>query len=368
MQNSSEVHPLVMTPMPETEIPTAELVLVDAAVSRAILLDSSPADLGVRVAKAFPYFDGFAINTQKSLIACWRVWAEYSANAGIAVFPPSLVEIEAFLEHSITEKKRKRATIKQYLFALDQMFRFGGMPNPMRSKAGQMMWRAVQRRHKGTIRAKQNQKAGLREDDLQAVLAANPGNDLASIRDRALISVAYDSMTRRSEVVGMTVEDLERVDGGTGAIHLPYSKSDQDGEGERLPLSAESMELLDEWLRASKITTGAIWRSLPGHWRGTGPVETPVLSDRDVARILKRRAAKAGMDSSVLAGHSMRIGAAKDVVAAGASTLQAMQAGRWKSAGMVARYTKNLADADNAVMKFRKAAKAKRAASKETGG
>lgn len=72
----------------------------------------------------------------------------------------------------------------------------------------------------------------------------------------------------------------------------------------------------------------------------------------------------AGMDSSVLAGHSMRIGAAKDVVAVGAKTLQAMQAGRWKSAGMVARYTKNLADADNAVMKFRKAAKVKRAQAK----
>lgn len=341
------------------EIPTSELVLVDPTVSRPILTQSTPAELGQRVAKAFPYFDGFAPNTRKSLIACWQVWANYAVSAGIPIFPPSLTDIETFLEHSITETKRKRATIKQYLFALDQMFRFGGVANPMRTKAGQMMWRSVQQRHKDSIQARQTQKHGLRLADLQTVFNSNPGSDLASIRDRALLSVTFDSMTRRSEVVGLTVKDLERVDGGTGAIHITFSKTDQLGAGERLPLSAETMELVEEWLRVSGITEGPIWRALPGHWRGKGPLHTKALSDRDVARILKRRAKTAGMDASVLAGHSMRIGAAKDVVAAGATTLQAMQAGRWQSAAMVARYTKNLEDEDNVVMKLRKAASAK---------
>ena len=40
-------------------------------------------------------------------------------------------------------------------------------------------------------------------------------------------------------------------------------------------------------------------------------------------------------------GHSTRIGAAQDMTAAGLGTAEIQQAGRWKSATMVSRYTEN---------------------------
>jgi len=45
--------------------------------------------------------------------------------------------------------------------------------------------------------------------------------------------------------------------------------------------------------------------------------------------------------SSELSGHSMRIGAAQDMMVAGFDALAIMQAGGWKSANAVLRYVEN---------------------------
>ncbi len=52
------------------------------------------------------------------------------------------------------------------------------------------------------------------------------------------------------------------------------------------------------------------------------------------------------MDASIvmeLSGHSMRIGAAQDMMVAGFDALAIMQAGGWKSANVVLRYVENAA-------------------------
>lgn len=62
------------------------------------------------------------------------------------------------------------------------------------------------------------------------------------------------------------------------------------------------------------------------------------LADRDVARVLKRRAAVAGIDPARLSGHSLRSGLATSTARAGKSELRIMaQTGhRWPT--MVHRY------------------------------
>jgi hypothetical protein len=63
----------------------------------------------------------------------------------------------------------------------------------------------------------------------------------------------------------------------------------------------------------------------------------------DVVRKLARRAAPAlgrlGVAPEAVGGHSCRVGMAQDLVAAGLDLAAVMQAGRWQSAAMVARYT-----------------------------
>ena len=88
----------------------------------------------------------------------------------------------------------------------------------------------------------------------------------------------------------------------------------------------------------------------------TGPLVRPVhmtgrvreralraVDVHDVVRKLAERAALAlarlGIAPAGVRGHSCRVGMAQDLVAAGFDLAAIMQAGRWQSAAMVARYT-----------------------------
>lgn len=64
------------------------------------------------------------------------------------------------------------------------------------------------------------------------------------------------------------------------------------------------------------------------------------LNDRDVPRILKEMAKAAGLALNP-SGHSARVGVAQDMAAAGFGLAEIMQAGRWKSPAMPARYSEN---------------------------
>ena len=69
------------------------------------------------------------------------------------------------------------------------------------------------------------------------------------------------------------------------------------------------------------------------------------LDAGEVARIFKAMAGKAGLtaeETARVSAHSTRIGASQDMVRYGAELPAIMQAGRWATPVMVARYTRRL--------------------------
>lgn len=66
------------------------------------------------------------------------------------------------------------------------------------------------------------------------------------------------------------------------------------------------------------------------------------LAGGQVSRILKRLAQQAGLEPSTISGHSVRVGMAQDLVANGADLPAVMQAGRWATPAMPARYAERL--------------------------
>ena len=83
----------------------------------------------------------------------------------------------------------------------------------------------------------------------------------------------------------------------------------------------------------------------------TGTPRGPI-SARSVRRIIKARCAAAGIDGRV-SGHSLRVGSAQSLAAAGAGLVQMQQAGRWQSPTMPARYTAGELAARGAVARLR---------------
>ena len=74
------------------------------------------------------------------------------------------------------------------------------------------------------------------------------------------------------------------------------------------------------------------------------------LSDGQIHRIIRKRAEEAGIERA--GGHSLRVGTAQDLAAAGAELPAIMVAGRWKDAKQVSRYTRSTDAGRGAVARF----------------
>ena len=165
--------------------------------------------------------------------------------------------------------------------------------------------------------------------------------DFSALRDRAMIAIGYDTLCRRSALVCLRLEDLTRLSDGGAKILVRRAKNDQFGDGRWGYLSAVALAHLEEWTAAAAIREGPILRAVIG-----GHLQAKGLISVAVSRRLKAAAQRAGIaapTAAALSGHSMRVGAAQDLMTAGKSLLQIMSAGGWTSVNVVGRY---VGDAD----------------------
>ena len=128
---------------------------------------------------------------------------------------------------------------------------------------------------------------------------------------------------------------------GATSIFIPLSKSDPFGDGRWAYLSPRTSEMLSDWLERAEIEDGAVFRGLHTHKVGSTALDTS-----SIRRLVKSVARRADLTNEVvrsLSGHSMRIGAAQDMLLAGFDQLAIMQAGGWKTAHVVLRYIENSA-------------------------
>lgn len=301
------------------------------------LLDQTPDSVVERMrALAHDLKLAYAPNTLRTWRADWRVWTEFCERTGAGALPADLPTIRAFLIERIGAG-RKRATLEHYLSTLAVVHRLAEFPSPMDSMEARLMWRGLKREH---LTLRQRQAQGLTLADIEAILEALASDEPKDIRDAALISVAFETMFRRSELVALQFEDLSVEADGSGRVFLAHSKTDQEGAGVLQYLSPDTLERVQRWIGVAGIQDGALFRSTPRSNRADR-YDTP-LSDRDIARIFKRVALAAGIDPNRISGHSTRVGAAQDLLAANFSAAEIMRQGRWKSERMIVRYGESL--------------------------
>lgn len=276
----------------------------------------------------------YAPNTLRGWRADWRGWTGYCARVHVPPLPVTLPTLRSFLLERIASG-RKRATLDRLLSTLAIVHRLVGLPSPMESMEFKLMWRGLRREH---LTARQRQAKGLTMADLQAILATLDPEVPRDVRDAAMLCTAFETMFRRSELVGLQVRDLTVESDGSGRLFLAHSKTDQEGAGVLQYVTPSTVELLQSWMVMAHISDGPLFRS-GAHNRAI--FEKP-LSDRDVARIFKSRARAAGLDAERVSGHSTRVGATQDLMANNYSAAEIMRQGRWKSERMIVRYSESL--------------------------
>ncbi|PWC87980.1 hypothetical protein TSH100_08800 [Azospirillum sp. TSH100] len=222
----------------------------------------------------------------------------------------------------------------------------------------------------------------------------------AAVRDAALIAVGYDTLRRRAELVRLTIADIQTERDGSGRLFVARSKTDQAGQGRWCWLGPDSMVRLQRWLRLRALLLDEalaegerlMRRCAPSQgssnrfentarhdrllrrqarleacrevlWlqigtdrlaRRTGAVLGPLAvagpdPGKRVGEIFKARAKAVGLEGSgvpgegAVSGHSLRVGGAQDLLAAGFGLPAIQQAGDWTSPAMPARYGERIA-------------------------
>lgn len=284
-----------------------------------------------RNAMDFDSHGEFAVSTDRARESDWKVFAEWVTGLGCSVLPVDIESVVQFVRDQ--SRVKKLSTIRRYVHTIIFVHRQHGL---------KVNWideiRLELRKTARRIGSRQRQVDAFTYEIVGEYLDKGSGS-ICDVRDVALLSVAYDTLCRRSELVALTVDDLVRVEDGTGRVLIRRSKTDQFGEGMSRFISRSTMKLLDAWLEYSKVKDGCIFRSL----RRNGVVLDRCLSDHAVASVIKRIACSLGLDPKKFSGHSTRVGAAQDMVAANINLPAVAHAGGWRSVEMPRRYSEKIA-------------------------
>jgi site-specific recombinase XerD len=258
--------------------------------------------------------DGRAGSTKKAYLSDFRSFEAWCASQGVTAMP-ARPELVALYATAMADAGRKVSTIERAVTAIAQVHRTQGI-DWQRSHPAVTEILAGIRRRLGTA---PSQKSPVIDKKLVALLEL-VGNDLVGHRDRALLTLGWFGAFRRAELVSLDVGDVEHTDDGLIAT-LRRSKGDQEGRGASKGIPFVSLptvcpvRALARWLEVSGITEGPIFRGIDRHGHLAGDRMHPCT----VARVVKRHAARAGLDPKKFAGHSLRAGFATTAARQGKS-------------------------------------------------
>lgn len=280
--------------------------------------------------KEFKRLEGaYAPSTMKSYVTDVEIFVGWCLEQAVAPFPASVKTVCRFLEDQAPGKAP--STVRRRLYAIRKAHRLLGLDDPTWDEDINLTYRRINR----AKLSRPKQAKGMTRDYLERFLAVQPDTPWG-IRNKAMLSLGYDLLTRRSELVALTINDIEFRSDGTLRVLVRRSKADPFGLGRTAFSSKRSVHLTRTWL----------------DWRGPDivPLFCPIyqgvavgrhLGTTTVKRMIKTAARNAGVvpkEVGDFSGHSMRVGAAQDLLCAGHATAAIMRAGGWKSINVLARY------------------------------
>jgi integrase len=302
------------------------------------LVEETPLDphflaLNAQAAAAAFIAAGTAANTvrsYRSALAYWSAWLQlrYGQVLGDTPLPPA-VAIQFVLDHLarplenggwahllppsidaalVTARVKAKLgplafnTVSHRLAVLGKWHRIKEWDSPTEAAALKTLLRdarKAQSRQGVSVR----KKTAIVLEPLQALLATCT-DGVRGVRDRALLLLAWSGGgRRRSEVVGLTVNDVRQLDADTWLYALGTTKTDTGGVRREKPLRGPAAAALAAWLEVAPAESGPLFRRL---YKG-GKVSAAGLSSDQVARIVQRRAKLAGLEGD-WAAHSLRSG------------------------------------------------------------
>lgn len=338
-----------------------------------------------------------SIRALKSDLKAFDLWCRRTRRTAL----PATPEIVADYLDDRASKGSRPASLARYKASIAKIHQLLDLKDPTPAPLVKLRLAAIRRekgtaqkqarplRFKGPVRdIERDRPRGL---NLRALLESCP-DDLPGLRDRALLSTAYDTGLRASELVGIEVEHIEEaIDPDARLLQISRHKGDQEGEGATAFLSPRTVSAISAWREAARIDAGPIFRRVQvrrykarAAMKGRSIDSISSRETWDLRKTLFKPAVKARVEYDIgsvalhpgsigtifrsiiqrsfdlgalpdltaedlarllkgVSAHSTRIGLNQDLFASGEDLAGIMDALRWKSPRMPLAYNRNLA-------------------------
>lgn len=289
------------------------------------------------LAKTIRKIDGaYAPSTIRAYKSNFERFIQFCEKRNIDALPATPSDVALYIAQ-LTKSGLKSSSIRIAVASISSIHKLNCLGDPTQHPDVKIEMRRMHR----TLGRSSKQAFGITALILEKMLSVTD-NNLRGIRDRALLLLAYDSMCRRSELVSLKVTDISFSDTENASemkIRLRKSKTDQELQGRWIFISKRSADAITHWLSHAKIMDGFLFRGI----NNTIDIAQE-LNGSQINRIYKRLAKNAKLPREMLnqiSGHSMRVGAAQDLLTSGATLPMIMKKGRWSKTDTVMRYLEN---------------------------
>ena len=281
-------------------------------------------------AKLATLIGAYAPNTLKSYYADATAFVDWCSKKNIEPFPLTSASTREYIEAMAVNYSY--ASIRRRLSCLRRINKLLGHQDQTQTDEVYLTIRRLKR----SKCLEQQQAVGINHALLVKMIEAQ-SDTLAGIRNKALLSLGYDFLARRSELVALRTTDLEFTKDGALKGMIRKSKTDQYGRGRLVFGSERSNKLLRAWFRKKPMEIEAVICAISHEQCLDRPI-----CDRNVNEIIKKSVVKVKRcerpSDLEVSGHSLRVGAAQDLLIKGYDLAAIMRAGGWSNAGTVSRY------------------------------
>jgi site-specific recombinase XerD len=281
-----------------------------------------------------------ANSTRKAYRTDWRDFESWCSAHQLPSLPSTPETVSLYIADCVS--RLAPATISRRLASITKAHQAAGFENSPASTKHFVVCEVLKGARR-TLGVAQKGKDPLLLNDVRRIIDACPPN-LLGLRDRSLVLIGFAGAFRRSELASLYMSDLtfSSPTGGV-VVHLRHSKTDQEGAGREVAIPPGEhavtcpVRTLREWIQAIGIKDGAVFRGIDRH----GHISKSGLHPDSIGTIVKRAAARAGLDATNLAGHSMRSGMATQAAMNGAGERSIAKTTGRKSRRILRRYIRS---------------------------
>jgi site-specific recombinase XerD len=244
--------------------------------------------------------------TKRAYEADWRTFEEWCAEEEFPSLPLTVGVVASYLKH-LFETGKKVKTIQRAYAGLVFTHRKHGFD-----------WESpklIKEQMKGIrmLRAQAGERVTKKTAATVEVLrrmVSTLKTDLVGIRNKAILTLTWIACSRRSEIAGLDLEDVEFRPGEGLIIQPRTTKTEQEGEdtAKGIPYADNPaycpVLAVQAWIKAAAIETGPLFRPVTRF----GKVRSIRLSDKTICEIVKNAAERVGLDPKAFGAHSLRAG------------------------------------------------------------